>query len=275
MTNGKFNGKVAFVTGGASGIGAAVVRMLAREGASIGIADINESAGHALSADVGVERATFCRCDVSQFDDVRNAVERVVERFGRLDLVFNIAGTGAPLAETPDCEPENWNRIVSVNLNSVFHVCKAAIPALRRAGGGAIVNIGSIAGLAGDYGLGAYGATKAAVINYTRSLALDHAKDNIRVNVLCPGLIVTPLSAGLHGDPDLRETYLKTIPMGRMGTVEEMAKIAAFPASDDASYITGAVLIADGGLMAHSGFPNAMAAIGGVWRQQRAASDPV
>lgn len=259
MTNGKFNSKVAFVTGGASGIGQAVVQMLVREGASIGIADINESNGHALSADIGAERAIFCRCDVSQLDDVQNAVERVVGRFGKLDLVFNVAGTGAPLAEAPDCEPENWNRIVSVNLNSVFHVCKSAIPVLRRAGGGAIVNIGSIAGLAGDYGLGAYGATKAAVINYTRSLALDHAKDNIRVNVLCPGLIITPLSAGLHDNRDLRTAYLKAIPMGRMGTADEMARIAAFLASDEASYITGATLIADGGLMAHSGFPNAMA----------------
>ena len=263
MTNGKFNGKVAFVTGGASGIGAAVVHMLAREGALVAIADINESVGYALSDDIGAEYATFCRCDVSQIDDVRNAVELVVERYGQLNLVFNIAGTGAPLAEAPDCEAENWNRIFSVNLNSVFHVCKAAIPALRRAGGGAIVNIGSIAGLAGDYGLGAYGATKAAVINYTRSLALDHAKDNIRVNVLCPGLIVTPLSAGLHDDPNLREAYLKAIPMGRMGTAEEMAEIAAFLASDDAAYITGATLIADGGLMAHTGFPNAMALAGG------------
>jgi len=258
MPNGKFNGKVAFVTGGASGIGAAVVRALAREGASVGIADVNESAGHALSADIGVERTAFCRCDVSQLDDVQKAVEQVVERFGQLNLIFNIAGTGAPLAETPDCEPEDWNRLVSVNLNSVFHVCKTAIPALRRAGGGAIVNIGSVAGLAGDCGLGAYGATKAAVINYTRSLALDHAKDNIRVNVVCPGLIVTPLSAGLHDDPVLREAYLKAIPMGRMGTADEMAKIAMFLASDDASYITGATLIADGGLMAHTGFPNAM-----------------
>ena len=241
----RFDGKVAIVTGGSSGIGAAIIARLISEGAQVLNADINAPATVADAVD-------FHHTDVRDAAQVQAMVAAAVARFGRLDVLINNAGIGL-LAETPDMAEEDWDRLFAVNVTSVFHTCKAAIPQMGGSGG-AIVNVASISGLLGDYGMGAYNASKAAVINYTRSLALDCSRLGIRVNALCPGAIAgTAMAVGEHGGDEYRQSWLDTIPMRRFGTAAEMAGVAAFLASDDASYVTGAILAADGGATAHTG----------------------
>ena len=241
----RFDGKVAIVTGGSSGIGAAIIARLISEGAQVLNADINAPATVA-------DAVIFHHTDVRDAAQVQAMVAAAVARFGRLDVLINNAGIGL-LAETPDMAEKDWDRLFAVNVTSVFHACKAAIPQMRGSGG-AIVNVASISGLLGDYGMGAYNASKAAVINYTRSLALDCSRLGIRVNALCPGAIAgTAMAVGEHGGDEYRQSWLDTIPMRRFGTAAEMAGVAAFLASDDASYVTGAILAADGGATAHTG----------------------
>lgn len=241
----RFDGKVAIVTGGSSGIGAAIITRLISEGAQVLNADINAPA-------TLPDAVVFHHTDVRDAAQVQAMVAAAVARFGRLDVLINNAGIGL-LAETPDMAEEDWDRLFAVNVTSVFHACKAAIPQMRGSGG-AIVNVASISGLLGDYGMGAYNASKAAVINYTRSLALDCSRLGIRVNALCPGAIAgTAMAVGEHGGDEYRQSWLDTIPMRRFGTAAEMASVAAFLASDDASYVTGAILAADGGATAHTG----------------------
>jgi meso-butanediol dehydrogenase/(S,S)-butanediol dehydrogenase/diacetyl reductase len=184
----RFTGKVALVTGAASGIGAATARRLRSEGARVALADLNEPAGTALAKELAGDDdgASFHSVDVAELASVERLVAEVVGRFGRLDVLVNNAGIGS-FGETPDVDPEQWHRVIAVDLHSVFYGCRTAIPELSRAGGGAIVNTASISGLGGDYGFAAYNAAKGAVVNYTRTLALDHAKDGIRTNAVCPG----------------------------------------------------------------------------------------
>jgi meso-butanediol dehydrogenase / (S,S)-butanediol dehydrogenase / diacetyl reductase len=159
------------------------------------------------------------------------------------------------LAETPDMAEELWDRVFAVNSRSIYLFCREAIPVMREKGG-AIVNIASISGLLGDYGMGVYNASKAAVINYTRSLALDCGQHGIRVNALCPGLIETAMTAPTTARADDKEAWLSPIPLGRMGRPEEIANVVAFLASDEASYMTGSIITVDGGITAHTGQPN-------------------
>lgn len=255
MVTHDFSGRTALVTGGASGIGAEIARGLARAGAAVVIADLDAERGEAFAAELGSETVYFRACDVADRAQVEDLVEHAVRRFTRIDLLFNNAGIGC-FGETPDLDPEVWDRVIAVDLNAVFYACRAAIPHMRRTGGGAIVNTASISGLAGDYGFTAYNAAKAAVINYTRSLAIDHARDRIRVNALCPGLIDTPLTAGAKQLAGVYDAWIDGIPMGRAGEPREMAAVALFLASDAASYVTGSVIVADGGATAHTGQPD-------------------
>jgi meso-butanediol dehydrogenase/(S,S)-butanediol dehydrogenase/diacetyl reductase len=255
MSGERFKDKVAVITGGASGIGAATARLMVQEGASVVIADLNEDLGHALAERLGDERAMFHKCDVADRAAVDGLIEHAVRRFTRIDVLFNNAGIGC-FGETPDLDPDAWAQVIAVDLHSVFYACRAAIPHMRRAGGGAIVNTASISGLAGDYGFTAYNAAKGAVINYTRALAIDHARDKIRVNALCPGLIDTPLTAAAKQLSGVLDEWLAGVPMKRAGEPEEMAKVVAFLASDDASYMTGSIVVADGGVTAHTGQPD-------------------
>ena len=235
---------MAIVTGGSSGIGAAIVARLAGEGA--GVLAVDRNPASALPAG----EVAFRQADMTQPAAVKAMVDAAVERFGRLDFLVNNAGTGS-LAEPPEQTDAEWERVFAINIDAVMYGCRAAIPVMRAQGGGAIVNIASISGLAGDYGMGAYAASKGAVINYTRSVAMDCARDGIRVNALCPGLIDTALSAGI---PD-RATWAAGIPMGRSAKPSEMASVAAFLLSDDASFMTGSIVVADGGLTAYTGQP--------------------
>ncbi|MBK6676318.1 MAG: SDR family oxidoreductase [Rhodocyclaceae bacterium] len=247
-------GRVAIVTGGTSGIGAATVRELVGHGARVMIVGIDDAAGAKLATDLGAA-ARYHHADVGRAGDVAAMVAATEDAFGRLDVLINNAGMGC-FGETPELDEGQWQRVIDVNLNSVFHACKQAIPRLRRQGGGAIVNVASVSGMAADYGFTAYAASKGAVINYTRALALDHARDGIRVNAVCPGLIDTPLTAGTLSMPALRQTWCENIPLQRAGRPEEVARLIRFLVSDDASYITGAIIPVDGGLIAWSGQPN-------------------
>ncbi len=259
----RFEGKGVIVTGGASGIGAATAKRFYEEGAFVVVSDIADDAADVMS--VLGDRGHFVAADVADFEAVKHLVEAGVAWLAakgcQLDVMFNNAGIGS-FGTTPMTPLEDWHRVIAVDLNSVFYGCKVAIPVMQAQGGGAIVNTASISGLGGDYAFSAYNAAKGAVVNYTRSIAVDHGVDNIRINALCPGLIRTGLSAGIERSPALLNTWEASIPLGRAGQADEMAGIVAFLASSDASYITGATIVADGGMTARTGQPNIMASFG-------------
>jgi meso-butanediol dehydrogenase / (S,S)-butanediol dehydrogenase / diacetyl reductase len=247
----RFEGKVALITGGGSGIGAATARLMAGGGARIVIVDLNGDAAETVARETnGIAFAA----DVSKRESVEAFVAETVAQFGRIDVLVNNAGVGC-FGRTPDLDPAEWERVIAIDLHSVFYACRAAIPHMTKPGG-AIVNTASISGMGGDYGFTAYNAAKGAVINYTRALAVDHAREGIRVNALCPGLIATPLTAGAKLMPGLEAAWHDAIPMGRAGTPEEMAEVIAFLASDAASYMTGSIVVADGGRTAWTGQPD-------------------
>lgn len=258
-------GRVALVTGGTSGIGAATVRELAAHGARVVIAGIEDEAGAAMVDELralhGSNAAGYVHADVALIEQVQAMVAAAEQAHGRLDILVNSAGIGN-YGETPDLAPQQWDRVLAVNLNSVFLACKFAIPPMRRQRGGAIVNIASISGMAADYGLTAYAASKGAVINYSRALAIDHARDGIRVNAVCPGLIETPLTAGVLAVPAVRDAWSAQVPLNRPGRPEEIARLVRFLASDDASYITGAIIPVDGGVTAWTGQPDVARLLG-------------
>ncbi|HKI74636.1 MAG TPA: SDR family oxidoreductase [Pseudomonadales bacterium] len=252
----RFKGKGAIVTGAASGIGLASVKKLADEGCVIVMVDVNPDGAKVAETVAGTH---FIACDVADpaavSDMVRAANDWLVSQDRKLDVLFNNAGIGS-FSQTPDLSVEEWQRVIAVDLHSVFYACRVAIPVMRNNGGGVIVNTASISGMFGDYGFSAYNAAKGAVLNYTRSLALDHGGDNIRVNALCPGIIRTGLTQGIENAGGLLEHWESLIPLGRAGRADEMANVVAFLCSDEASYITGAVIAADGGMTAKTGQPN-------------------
>lgn len=251
----RFAARTAIVTGGASGIGEAFVRRFVAEGGSVMIADLDVDRAAALAGEIG-DQVAHQHVDVADAAAFAPLAERTIARFGGIDILFNNAGMGN-FALTPDMEPEQWHRCIAVNLDAVFYACRAVIPHMKARGGGAIVNTASASGLAADYGFTAYNAAKAGVINYTRCLAIDHARDNIRANAICPGPVDTPLlTSGVDAIQGLREQWERVVPAGRFARPEEIAAVALFLASDDASGITGASIPVDGGLTAHTGQPD-------------------
>jgi meso-butanediol dehydrogenase/(S,S)-butanediol dehydrogenase/diacetyl reductase len=249
-----FEGKVAIVTGGSTGMGAASVRLLVERGCKVAIVDVNVVDAEALSNELG-DAVIFVLCDVTDIAATEAAVKTTVDRFGRLDALFNNVGKGFR-ADTIQSSAAEWHDIIAVNLHSVFNMSKFAIPAIKASGGGAIVNTASVDGIAADRSLSAYNAAKGGVVNYTRNLALDCAQYGIRVNAGCPGYISdTPMTAHMASSPEIAEAWNQSIPMARGGGAKEVAEVMVFLASDRASYVNGAIIPVDGGLLAQTGFP--------------------
>jgi NAD(P)-dependent dehydrogenase (short-subunit alcohol dehydrogenase family) len=253
----RFEGKVALITGGASGIGLATAERLLEEGAAVVIADVDgEAAEAAVSAlrEGGLGLASAARCDVTRGDQVQAAVDDLVARHGRLDVLFNNAGIFEP-GEVHEVSEEAWDRQIGVNLRSVYLVSHHAVPVMLAQGSGAIVNNASVAALVGDRNGVAYCASKGGVGMITKAMALDYAARGIRVNAICCGEIDTPLfereSYQIGMTPDsYRELLNEYHPIGRIGLPSEAAAAVAFLASDDASFITGVLLPVDGGYAA-------------------------
>jgi 3-oxoacyl-[acyl-carrier protein] reductase len=240
--------KVALVTGAGSGFGAAIATTFAREGARVVLADLNEAAARKVAAAIG-EAAIAVRCDVSKRPDVDAAVKAALDAFGRLDIVVNNAGVAHTRRPAIEVSEDEFDRVFAVNVKSIFHVVQAAVPALRRAGGGAIVNIGSTAGIRPRPGLTWYNASKGAVHIATKSLAVELAPDKIRVCALAPTIGETALlSTFMGGDTaELREKFAGNVPLGRITTPQDVANAALFFASAEAEFLTGTVLEIDGG----------------------------
>src|SRR6266487_7004170 len=249
--NESYAGKVAFVTGAGSGIGRATALAFARAGASVAVADIGEQGNQETALLIEQEggRALAVRCDVTQTDDVKAALEKTGETFGRLDFAFNNAGIESKNpAPTADYDEEEWNRIIDIDLRGVFLCMKHEIPLMLKQGGGAIVNTSSGAGIIGIKGSPAYTAAKHGVIGLTRAAALDYAGQNIRVNAICPGYIDTPMMDRFTGGtPEGRAKVISEEPIGRMGRPEEIANAVLWLCSDAASFVVGHALVVDGG----------------------------
>jgi NAD(P)-dependent dehydrogenase (short-subunit alcohol dehydrogenase family) len=249
---GRLAGRVALVTGGSQGIGAAVVRLFAAEGAAVTFTARGVAGGRALERGLRAQglRVRFVRADVSREPQVRRLIAGLVAADGRLDIVVNAAGITAS-GPVEGFTLRDWRSIFDANVAGTFLVCKHAVPHLRASGYGSVVNLGSTYGFIGVPGSSAYAATKAAVISLTRSLALELAPDGVRVNALCPGATATPMNlTWLAAQPD-PEGALRLLtaqhPIGRLATPEEQAQAALFLASDAASYVTGTTLLVDGG----------------------------
>jgi NAD(P)-dependent dehydrogenase (short-subunit alcohol dehydrogenase family) len=247
---GSFAGKVAFVTGAAHGIGRAAALAFAREGASVVVADISDEANQETARMVEGPggRALAVRCDVTRAEDVKAALDEAVKAFGRLDFAFNNAGVEQPVTATADLTEEEWDRVVAINLRSVFLCMKYEVPLMLKHGGGAIVNTSSGAGVKGFAGQAAYAAAKHGVVGLTKSAALDYAKSNIRVNAVCPGIIATPMMERFtEGTPEGRQRVIAQEPVGRMGTPEEIAEAVVWLCSDATAFVVGHALVIDGG----------------------------
>lgn len=248
--SGSFTGKVAFVTGAANGIGRAAALAFAREGASVVVADVSEQGKqetvHMIEEAGG--RALVVQCDVARAEDIKAALDRTVETFGRLDFAFNNAGVEQPLTATAEITEQEWDRILGINLRGVFLCMTREIPLMLEQGGGVIVNTSSGAGVKGFAGQAAYCAAKFGLIGLTKAAALDYAKANIRVNAVCPGIIETPMMDRFSGGtPEGRDRVIAQEPVGRMGRPEEIAAAVVWLCSDAAAFVVGHAMVIDGG----------------------------
>jgi 3alpha(or 20beta)-hydroxysteroid dehydrogenase len=247
----RFEGKVALVTGGSRGMGAATVRRLHGEGASVVVADVLDDDGKALADSLG-DRVRFVHLDVTSEEEWQAVVEQTERELGRLDVLVNNAGI-LKFNTIVDTPLEEFRQVIDVNLVGVFLGMKTAIPAMKRAGAGAIVNVSSTEGMAATLFCGAYTASKFGVRGITKAAALEYAGDKIRANSVHPGGMDTPMTRAVM-DEQGRKYVASKVPLKRMGTPEDVANVIAFLASDDASYCTGAEVLIDGGVMSSVGF---------------------
>ncbi|WP_036477396.1 SDR family oxidoreductase [Myxosarcina sp. GI1] len=248
--NGNYAEKVAFVTGAANGIGLATALAFARKGASVVVADVAEQGNRETARkieDLG-GRVLAVKCDVTKTEDVKAALDKTIETFGKLDFAFNNAGVEQKKAPVAEIEEEEWNRIVDTDLRGVFLCMKYEIPLLLKQGGGAIVNTSSGAGVIGIKSGAAYTAAKHGVIGLTRAAALDYASQNLRINAVAPGYIDTPMMDRFTGGTaEGREQVTSQEPIGRMGQPEEIANAVVWLCSDASSFVVGHALVVDGG----------------------------
>ena len=251
---GRLDNKVAVITGAASGIGLATAIRFAGEGASVVIGDLNEQGGESAVRQCRENggNTIFQKCDVAAENDIKALIERAVREFGKLDIIFNNAGLGGAVGTIEEITVENWDRTMAILLRAVFVGMKYAIPEMRKTGGGSIISTASVAGLSGGRGPHAYSAAKAAVINLTRSVALEVGTDRIRVNCICPGGINTPLLYNrVPGGQETTAQFLAQIqPIARAGLPDDIANMALFLASDESEWVTGPAMVVDGGLTA-------------------------
>jgi len=248
----RLENKVALVTGGSSGMGASMARTFAREGAKVVIADMLEAEGKALAAEITRVNgsAIFQKLDVSSEAEWRAAIDATLAAYGKLDILVNDAGISGS-AEQDLFDSAAWDKIMAINSTGTFLGMKFAIPEMKKVGGGSIVNISSISGVTGQRGIHvAYNASKGAVRTLTKAAAVQHGRDNIRVNSVHPGLMPPMRTSGRTADPAVRAKMLEGVPLRRDGRVEEVANAVLFLASDEASYITGVELYVDGGFLA-------------------------
>ena len=249
---GRLDGKVAIITGTASGIGRAAAPLFADEGARVVGCDTNDAGGRETLAAIEARGrpSVFVRADVSQEPDVERLVAQALDAFGRIDVLYNNAGIGystpITLGDVTDIPVENWDAVLAVNLRSVYLCCKHVIPVMARQGGGAIVNTSSAMATGSIPGADAYTAAKAGIVGLTRVMAKRHGPSGIRVNCICPGTILTPMIEEMYRDRQ-RASKGESVPLRRLGRPEDVAPAALFLASDEASFITGAVLFVDGG----------------------------
>ena len=248
----KLQGKTVIITGAAAGIGAASAELFASEGAIVVAVDLDRTTLDGLSARIANAGGTCLaiRGDVSQRDDVHLVVEKAIERFGRVNILFNNAGI-VPTGKVDAIDEDQWDLAMAVNVKSMYLFCHALVPHFKKHGGGVILNTASATALRAVLDRACYTATKAAVVGLTKSMALDYVRDNIRVNCLCPGTIDTPsLAQRIAAFPDpaeARKNFIARQPMGRFGTAEEIARAALYLVSDEAAFITGMAFAIDGG----------------------------
>ncbi|HEV1997114.1 MAG TPA: SDR family oxidoreductase [Candidatus Dormibacteraeota bacterium] len=250
----RLEGKVALITGAAGGMGRVAAGLFAAEGAAVMISDVSEEQGHKAVAEIKEAggRAGFVRADVSKSQDVQAMVAQTVSTFGGLHVLYNNAGImPANDGGTLETSDETWDLVMGINLRGVWLCCKYGIPAMLESGGGSIINVASFVAIVGAATPQiAYTASKGGVLSMTREIAVEWARQGIRVNAICPGPIETPMMAELLADPARRQRRMVHIPMGRFGKAEEVARAALFLASDDSSLMTGASLVVDAGITA-------------------------
>jgi NAD(P)-dependent dehydrogenase (short-subunit alcohol dehydrogenase family) len=234
--------KIAIVTGGSTGIGRATAEKYLEYEADVVIANRSVEAGQKTAEELGCE---FIQCDVAEYEQVETLIEATIEEYGRLDVMVNNAGIGC-VGTVEDMALEDWHDVIRINLNGVMHGTRAALPHLKESSG-CIVNIASIFGLVAGPSAAAYSTAKGGIVNLTRSVAVDFAKQNVRANSICPGFVDTPMTEPVLGEEEFYEYVHGQTPMGRIAQPEEIAGLAMFLASDEASYITGANIPVDGG----------------------------